>query len=338
MMVDTHQLTVALAIGLAWFFVLLMLFRPARERLGMLLRIFLLGMVVCVPAGYFNTYWMMALQTRFLSVDVTAVRVEVSMPVLYGALMWILVAPVEEILKYCIVRACTQRRPVFAHPREGCLLAAASALGFATYENYHYMQQVGFEVIYVRGWLCPPGHMLWSSLWGYYLGLAWSRGYKEGPALAEGLTLASVAHGSYNFLCGLIPGWFGLLVPAAVVAGLGRTSWRHLWSGSHEPWLVPKDLNSLKTATSKPTLEVPLSERRFGVVRDPEAQAQVEGLLALMDDLEEKSRIDAVRRAAALEDQRILEKVRELTRDPVAAVREAARATLARLNARLAKR
>jgi RsiW-degrading membrane proteinase PrsW (M82 family) len=225
---------VALKVGLAWFCVLLAVFRPPLALVPKLARIMVLGMVICGPAGYFNTYWLEALAGLLAP----GTREVVGSGVLSTALVWILVAPVEETLKYSIVRAAAGKRPGIEHPRDACLLAACSALGFATYENYFYMENVGYGVIHVRGWLCSMGHMLWSAVWGYYLGLAWLGRAPMKLAVLEGLALASVAHGIYNFLTGMVGPPFGLLIPVAAVIALGRLFQTRLYTGLHTPFLA----------------------------------------------------------------------------------------------------
>ncbi|MBI3889892.1 MAG: PrsW family intramembrane metalloprotease [Candidatus Wallbacteria bacterium] len=327
---DLNNLSVALAVGLGWFLLVLAIFRPGLHRLGLLARIFALGMVVCVPAASFNDYWMEALSTRLAA---WAGLESGGHPGLFlHAALWILLAPVEEVLKYCIVFACTARRPLLAHAREGCLLGAVSALGFATFENYLYMQQAGFHVIYLRGWICPPSHMLFSVVWGYYLGLAWTRGYAQGGAVAEGLALAATAHGLYNFSSGLVPGLFGLLVPIGLVAALGRIFAVSFWTGRHQPWLASAPVQP--PAAPSPVAP-PVSQRRFAPAASEEARTAARELIEQMDDLDADLRIRAARRAATMADQQVLEKLRSLTRDPVAGVRDAARVSLVKLEEKL---
>jgi RsiW-degrading membrane proteinase PrsW (M82 family) len=304
---------VALKVGLVWFAVLLALFRPPMAEIPRLARTMVLGMVVCAPAGFFNTYWLNALDGT------------IGGGIASRALLWILVAPVEEILKYTIVRvAAGGRRRTIEHPRDGCLLAACSALGFATFENYFYMEQMGYNVIHIRGWLCSAGHMLWSAVWGYYLGLVWMGRAPRGAGVAEGLILASLAHGVYNFLCGLVKPPLGLLIPVAAVLALGRFFKERLYTGLHQPWLAKMQARALG-------LVVP-SELVFG-----EDRARGPALIAKMGDDDENVRAAAVAEASAVDDQRTYERVIALTRDPVPAVRTAAAKASGSMRERLVK-
>lgn len=306
-------LWVALKLGLAWFVVLLALFCPPLAQIPRLLRICLLGMVICGPAGYFNSYWLEAMSA---SLSVGEGRL------LATATLWILVAPIEELLKYAIVRSAAGRAPKIEHPREACLLAACSALGFATYENYFYMTQAGYNVIHVRGWLCTAGHMLWSCVWGYYLGLAWMVRAPAKLAVAEGIILAALAHGTYNFLCTSLPG-VGLIVPIATVALLGHFFATRLWTGKHTPWLSTLSRGG-----------VPLSRLRFPPPGET-TQRRAVLLLEQMDDDDQASRREAARHAATCEHQQVYARLRSLERDPDGEVRAAASASVARLTSRL---
>lgn len=315
-MVIASFLAVALKLGVLWFVLLLVLFQPPLERIPRLARITVLGMAICGPAGYFNTYWLSALQVQL---GVTEQRV------LASALMWILVAPVEELLKYAIVRSSIPRDLRLTHPREGCLLAACSALGFATYENYFYMTQAGYDVIHIRGWLCTAGHMLWSSIWGYYLGLALMGRAPARLAVAEGVMLAALAHGTYNFLCTTFKSGAAFLIPIGCVALLGQWASRRLWTGLHAPWFATLGRSG-----------VPLRLLKFP---DPDdaTRAAAARLLTRFDDDEASERAAAAREAAGVNHQTILQELTKLERDTSPEVRAAAGASAERLRARLAR-
>lgn len=306
-------LAVTLKLGLLWFGLLLFLFQPSLSMIPRLARITVLGMAICGPAGYFNTYWLSALQVQL---GVGEGRV------LASALLWILVAPVEELLKYAIVRSSIPRDLKLTHPREGCLLAACSALGFATYENYHYMTIAGYDVIHIRGWLCTAGHMLWSSIWGYYLGLALMGRAPAKLAVAEGVILAALAHGTYNFLCTSFSRGAAFLIPIACVVVLGQWASRRLWTGLHAPWFA-----TLGRAG------VALSTLRFPAADDE----RVVSLLAKFADDDAGVRATAAREAGAVDHQAIFEALVKLERDTSPDVRAAARASAERLRGRLAR-
>jgi RsiW-degrading membrane proteinase PrsW (M82 family) len=128
------------------------------------------------------------------------------------------VAPVEESIKQLAVRVYAYRSPTFDAVIDGAVYGAIAGLGFATVENALYitraLEQVGagtqlfgggeFGITAIRG-LAGPGHVLYSATAGYYLGLAKFNREHAGPIVIKGIVIASVFHGGYNILVGLVP-------------------------------------------------------------------------------------------------------------------------------------
>ncbi len=107
---------------------------------------------------------------------------------------------VEEFMKFGVVLFAVYYAKEFDEPVDGIVYSSAAALGFASLENFMYMNQYGTQVILLRGPLSTLGHILFSSMWGY--GLA--RG-KNHPKIARrlaitGLLFAALAHGTFNFI------------------------------------------------------------------------------------------------------------------------------------------
>ncbi len=142
-------------------------------------------------------------------------------------LLLILGAPViEELGKFFVVRLTIYKNAEFDEPMDGIIYAAAVALGFASLENFgfilvHYLGEIAadefiyfggtFRLSIIRAFLAVPGHVLFSAMWGFALGITkfmdeTSRGQKYVQA---GLLLSILLHGLFNSLC-LIP--FGALI------------------------------------------------------------------------------------------------------------------------------
>jgi len=135
---------------------------------------------------------------------------------------YLVVAPVEETVKLLAVRLHAFRSDHFASVVDGAVYGAAAGLGFATIENYLYIARglqsasggeqalVGAVtgVAAVRA-LAGPGHVIYSAIAGYYLGLAKFNREQAGPILVKGLLLAAFVHGTYNVLVGVVPGLLG---------------------------------------------------------------------------------------------------------------------------------
>ena len=57
-------------------------------------------------------------------------------------------------------------------------------------------------------------------------------------AVTEGIILAALAHGTYNFLCTTFSAGASFLIPIGAVALLGQWASRRLWTGLHTPWFA----------------------------------------------------------------------------------------------------
>jgi RsiW-degrading membrane proteinase PrsW (M82 family) len=138
--------------------------------------------------------------------------------VLQGLYFYLVVGPVEESVKLLAVRLYAYRNRSFDAVVDGAVYGAVAGLGFATVENALYitraLEQVsqgtdvfgggGIGITAVRS-LAGPGHVLYSGIAGYYLGLAKFSDGDTGPIVVKGLLLASVFHGTYNMLVGIVP-------------------------------------------------------------------------------------------------------------------------------------
>ena len=125
-------------------------------------------------------------------------------PIAFGC--FVVIGPIEELAKFAVVRLWIYRRPEFDEPIDGIVYASAAALGFASLENALYVldfhkHDVRWALLASRAFLAVPGHVLFSSMWGYALGRA---KFKRYPVAAMVL-LAAVLHASYDFLALLPP-------------------------------------------------------------------------------------------------------------------------------------
>lgn len=113
---------------------------------------------------------------------------------------FLVVAPVEEIVKFFVVRNWAYNRPEFNEIMDGIVYSVAASLGFATLENILYVLQHGLGVGIARALLAVPGHAFYGAVMGYFLGRAKLSGQREKRLLAWGLTLAILFHGLYDFI------------------------------------------------------------------------------------------------------------------------------------------
>jgi RsiW-degrading membrane proteinase PrsW (M82 family) len=143
---------------------------------------------------------------------------------------YLVVAPVEETVKWLAVRLLPYRSSKFDSVIDGAVYGAAAGLGFATIENALYISrgvsmdpsmtnalvllpaQTGVSEIIGAGAgitalraLAGPGHVIYSAFAGYYLGLAKFNPDRAGPIVVKGLLIAAFIHATYNTLVGIVP-------------------------------------------------------------------------------------------------------------------------------------
>jgi len=131
---------------------------------------------------------------------------------------YLVVGPVEETVKLLAVRLYAYDDERFDAVIDGAVYGAVAGLGFATIENAIYISRVvgevggvslGLELIGMGGditatrALAGPGHVIYSSFAGYYLGLAKFNPDNRGPIVVKGLVIAAVIHATYNATVGI---------------------------------------------------------------------------------------------------------------------------------------
>ncbi|MBN2543243.1 PrsW family intramembrane metalloprotease [bacterium] len=120
-------------------------------------------------------------------------------------------APIlEEAAKFLTVRITIYRDTEFDEPMDGIMYAVAVALGFASLENLAYIANAYkagtlIQTTVIRALLSVPGHALFSAMWGYALGMSKFFKNHSGKIVLNGVILAIVLHGVFNFFCLGIP-------------------------------------------------------------------------------------------------------------------------------------
>lgn len=162
-----------------------------KEPIGLIVRLFVLGMVAGPLAGFVET----ALFSLFESV------------IEPGWLLLVLeffigVAAVEEGFKYLFLNT-VRKNPNFNYVFDGIVYAVAVALGFAALENILYVFEGGFEVAVMRAIFSVPGHCADGVVMGCFFGLARHaelNGRKSNASLFYVLAfvLPTIEHGIYD--------------------------------------------------------------------------------------------------------------------------------------------
>jgi RsiW-degrading membrane proteinase PrsW (M82 family) len=158
------------------------------------------------------------------------------------AFFFLVVGPVEETVKWLAVRLYAYDTDGFDAVVDGAVYGAVAGLGFATIENALYISravidaggfraaqslQGAFEVATSRSFV-GPGHVLYSSIAGYYLGLAKFSDDHWGPIVVKGLLLAAGIHAAYNSIVTVVD--FGAF--PAVSGGLGFVAFVFAFEGA----------------------------------------------------------------------------------------------------------
>jgi protease PrsW len=107
----------------------------------------------------------------------------------------------------------------FDEPIDGIIYASFIALGFAAVENIRYLEFLTTRQAFARGFAGPVLHIVFASVWGYYVGRAWLRRRALVPTVLGALAFSALLHGVYNFVViGLPAHW--LPIAAGLIAGL----------------------------------------------------------------------------------------------------------------------
>jgi RsiW-degrading membrane proteinase PrsW (M82 family) len=191
----------------------------AREPLSLLAATFLLAVLTAGFAAVVNGL----VQPAFSSLGIVGM-------ILF---FYVVVGPVEEAVKLLAVWLYAYDADRFAAVIDGAVYGAVAGLGFATIENAMYIGRavgevggvsLGLELIGIGGditatrALAGPGHVIYSSFAGYYLGLAKFNPEDRGPIVVKGLVVAALIHATYNATVGLGSGLIQSVTGLPVIA------------------------------------------------------------------------------------------------------------------------
>ena len=187
--------------------------RHLPEPLGNYILCFALGMLA---AGLSKAMYM-GLEPIGLRFDALALADSDPLGLLAYALLAI--GPIEELAKMLPFLLVVIRLRAFDEPLDGIVYASFIALGYAAVENYHYLDFLtGFEA-FARGFAGPVIHILFASIWAYWITRAWlAKTSIVRPTLC-GFLLAAGLHGLYDFMVLRYP-VSALPIAAAMIAAI----------------------------------------------------------------------------------------------------------------------
>ncbi len=115
------------------------------------------------------------------------------------------VGPIEEISKLLPFLLVVLRFKEFDEPLDGIIYASFIGLGYAAVENWQYLDYLTPTEALARGFASPVVHIVFASIWGYWIGKAHLGGSSLTKATIAALALAAVLHGLYDFVVILNP-------------------------------------------------------------------------------------------------------------------------------------
>jgi RsiW-degrading membrane proteinase PrsW (M82 family) len=181
----------AIAPGVALVFFIVMLDRYDKEPRGLLIKIFLLGMISILPTIIVELIG----QSLNLFSGTIGLLVEA----------FIIIGLSEEFFKRAVVMRFAFSHPAFNERLDGIVYCCMAALGFATLENVFYVMSyyTAYPDIWItRAFLSVPIHMLLGITMGYYLSLAkfCNNPGKCAAYFRKSLLIPALLHGAFDFI------------------------------------------------------------------------------------------------------------------------------------------
>ena len=186
----------------------------------MILIVFLLGMLVAIPAALIEAggFWLLQ-NLRIPSILFSILSI------------FLLVALVEEVSKYLVVKIKVLDHPEFDEPVDTMLYMIIAALGFGAVENILILSPISggslqfqfFETLTISSFRFVGAtflHALSSATLGYFLAISFRQSTQKLKLLTLGFLLAIFLHGLYNFSIMKIAGSIRFLLPIIILVGL----------------------------------------------------------------------------------------------------------------------
>jgi len=155
----------------------------------LIIKVFVIGMAITLPAIVFE------FAAEFFFPFINA---ENLLTIIFASLF--IVAPIEEYLKYYVVKRVALKNKAFDEPIDGVIYGVVAGLGFASLENLIVISAEGQSIILLRFATATLMHAVTTGIVGYYLSMnkfSKQSDKKKNPVWI-GLIIAIVIHGLYN--------------------------------------------------------------------------------------------------------------------------------------------
>jgi len=193
--------------------------RHLPEPVSHLLLAFSLG----VGSFYLGMFMYRALDLVNLRYDAYQLA-ETNLPGLFAYAI-LAIGVIEELAKMIPFLLLVIHFKEFDEPIDGIIYGSFIALGFAAVENIQYLQNVTGVEAWARGFAGPVIHIVFASIWGYYIGRAYLCREFLGRTILAALAFTAILHGIYDFVVIALP---TPALPVAAFLIVGIWLWR-LW-------------------------------------------------------------------------------------------------------------
>jgi len=112
----------------------------------------------------------------------------------------------EELLKFCVLFFFCVRFTEFNEPMDGIVYGTVASLGFASYENIHYVYGYGVESFtaslsnaYHRAFSAVPSHAFDGVIMGFFIGRHYFRKHESKINIYFAFLIPFILHGLYDW-------------------------------------------------------------------------------------------------------------------------------------------
>lgn len=128
----------------------------------------------------------------------------------------LVIGPIEELAKLLPFLLVVIRFREFDEPIDGIIYASFIGLGFGAVENFYQLRYLDGVAAWARGFAGPMLHIVFASIWGYYIGRNVLCGKPLLHVMVAAFAVSALVHGLYDFVVlGLAPR--ALPVSAAII-------------------------------------------------------------------------------------------------------------------------
>lgn len=198
--------------GLLWLWYFYRQDRYEPEPLKFVLKIFLTGILLVIPAGMLEQIWRGQLIAAIHNADWPSFLV----------MAFLVIGLIEEGLKTLFLWWLVGKNKELDEPVDGIIYGITLGLGFASLENLLWAGIFGFGVAALRAVVTTLAHASFTGWMGYYIAKYKLQSPDKPSLLIYGFILALVSHGSYDFLLFLRSPFSTLLAFTLIAALLVR--------------------------------------------------------------------------------------------------------------------